>query len=58
MTAADAQLQVALRCRDSGQFDATDVVGGGGMTLGRPTAGAGHGNDESGRDDRSNDEAP
>jgi len=58
MTAADAQLQVALRRRNSGQLDATDVIGGDGVTLGRPTAGAGHGNDESGRDDRSKDETP
>jgi hypothetical protein len=57
MTLADAQLEVALCCRNAGQLDAADVPGRLRAAVGRPAAGARHGDEQSGRYDRSEGEA-
>src|SRR5262249_58976227 len=57
MALADAQLEITLRRRDPGQLDAADVTGGLRAALVGPAAGAGHGDEQSGRHDRSEGEA-
>jgi hypothetical protein len=57
MAAPDAELQVTLRRGCAGQLDAADETGSQGTRLGRPATRTRHGNDQSDRDDRPDDES-
>jgi hypothetical protein len=58
MTAPDAQLQVTPRHRRAGQFDAAGETESHATRLDRPATRTRHGNDQSDRDDRPDNESP